>query len=148
MAEPWILITDSDLRKKFSEGEWDAFTASALVAGVTTVVPDAITAVVGRIRGAVRAGGLNALGPAGTVPPELLTATWDLLRVELASRVPGSGIAFDDVRKDSLADSRAYLIRIEEGKVQSITTPEEPAGTDGSGGAYGGNCYIDFSPLR
>lgn len=150
MAETWITITSDNLRKKLSAGEWDTFTTAALTPGVTSVVADVIRSVVGRVQGAVRASGQHTVGPPGTVPPELESATWDLLQEELAARIPESGIVFDDLRKGRIRRANELLERVEAGKLKRITEPETPSATApaADGGAYGGDCKIDFSKLR
>ncbi|MES2705128.1 MAG: hypothetical protein V4726_00865 [Verrucomicrobiota bacterium] len=144
MAETWLTINDDSVREALADGEYDAFSALALTAGAS-VVPGCIRRTVNRVRGAVAASGKYALGPEGTVPPELESATIHLLRRELATRLPQSGIDFDDLRKDGLRDAENQLQEVREGHA-GISPPEtlSPSSPASDAGAWGSENQIIF----
>lgn len=150
MAETWILIDEEYCSEKFAEGEWEAFTTSALASGLTDVVTACIRRIVNRVRGYVAACEKNLpLGPAGTVPPELEDACMELIREDLATRLPGSGVVIDEPRREKIKQANRDLQAVSRCEI-IVTPPEVPADAQqpADTGAYGGEPVIDWTQLR
>jgi len=146
MAETWITLTTEKARAAMAAGEWDQFADGALTAGGADPVVQGVRVITAAVRGAVQASGKNTLGPAGTVPPELEGEALMLLLENLSTRIPNSGIVWDEVRKNRLSEAKSILTEVREGKYR-VTTPEAESGTAGDSGGYGGEDYVDFSGL-
>jgi len=145
----WIEITTTLLASRFSQTEWTAFTTAAkAISGqdvITTTIRDVCAEVVGSVLSCPR----NAAGTEGTIPPELVSTTLEILRATLASRLPAASIVFDDVRKDLLRAARERLAAV--AKCDFYISPPTTSATDSpvpDGGDYGGEDTIDFTPLR
>lgn len=149
MAETWIPVDEALVRERLADMEWDIFTTGALANGYSNVIGNCIRSVVGRVRGCVAASGKWSLGPVGTVPPELESAAMHVLRREIASRVPQSGIVFDKIREGALTDALEQLAMIRDGKGY-ITPPEtvEGTGTAVDSGCWGSAWQVDFTALN
>lgn len=149
MAETWTTITPAMVRASMADGEFDAFASAALTPGGADPVTQSIRQVVAQIQGAVGASGRNIVGPAGTVPPELEAEACILIMENLSTRIPQSGLVWDDVRKTRLSEAKTILKDIRKG---DFLTTEPEAGSDTSAepdsGGYGGAAQIDFSDLR
>lgn len=145
MAETWITITTEKARAGMADGEWEMFANGALTPGGSDPVTQGIRTVVAMIRGAVGASLKNTLGPDNTIPPELEGECLILLLETLSTRIPSSGIVWDQVRKDRLKEAKDTLKEIRKGDYKT-TIPETTAGTSDSGG-YGGADLVDFSTL-
>jgi len=95
----WTYLTDKDAATVFVEHEWQALTASARDSGAGDVVEKAIARVVARVRMHVASCDRNALGPAGTIPEELVSSALALLVEEMATSIPASAVTLDEGRQ-------------------------------------------------
>jgi len=145
MPETWTLITKENARAAMADGEWEMFANGALTPGGSDPVTQGIRTVVGMIRGAVGASGKNTLGPEGMVPPELEGDALILLLETLSTRVPSSGIVWDEVRKNRLKEAKDTLKEIRKGDYKT-TPPEAETGAEGDSGGWGGDELVDFGP--
>jgi hypothetical protein len=104
----WITITDAAILGKSAGAEVDAARSAALAIGQTDPVPGLVEQIVREVRGYVAACKDNKLGPAGTIPDELLGAALNRLRFECATRLPG-GALLDEDRRAANRDAIAML---------------------------------------
>ena len=130
----WKTITDLDVLGKSTGGEVDAARTAALAVDQADPVPGIIDQVVREVRGYVATCSRNSLGPAGTIPDELLGAALNRIRFECATRIPGGALLDEDRRtanRDALAmlrDAAACKITIEQ---PTIVSPEIVASGSG-----------------
>lgn len=104
----WITITPELILGKFAGAEDEAARSAALATGQADPVPDLIEQITREVRGYVAACGRNQLGPAGTIPDELLGAALNRLRFEMAGRLPG-GSLMDEDRRTANANALSML---------------------------------------
>ncbi len=116
MAETWIPITPDLCAASFGEVEWEAFVNAARSAGAEDQVPGKIRSIVNRVRGYLAANEDNAMGPAGTVPPELEDAALILIFQALCTSMPASGLAIDEPRQRRIDAANADLRAVGKGE--------------------------------
>lgn len=139
----WETVTSAKVQRRMHQ-EWSALekVANRTAAGTwDDVVSDVISQVVNRVRGRIKACNRNtALGAEGSVPPELISATYILIRLELIATFPGVVTLNDETRKglakqanDDLKDTAACDI--------TITPPDTSADSEppSAPGLYGGD---------
>ncbi|CAN5352304.1 hypothetical protein BH09VER1_BH09VER1_28440 [soil metagenome] len=101
----WITITEDVIKTRLSGPELAAFKSTALSEGQSAdgVLAEQIVQIVDKVRGycatAVKAGYLKKLGASGTVPSRLVNATANLIRYEMATRLPGMRKLIDELRQ-------------------------------------------------
>jgi hypothetical protein len=116
----WEPITDELILGKSAGAEVDAARSAALAQGQADPVPGIVAQVVREIRSYVATCERNKLGPAGTIPDELLGCALNRIRFECATRIPGGALLDDDRRKANsdawaqLRDAAACKVTIEQ----------------------------------
>jgi hypothetical protein len=125
----WITITADEVKTRLAGAELSAFQTAALATGQTDPLPEITAQVVDEVRGYVAACRSNTLGPAGTIPPRLLSATLAIIRFRLANRLPGGTALVDDLRVKEYEGAVSLL-----GKVAECDfAVEDPTGDATSG---------------
>lgn len=119
----WISVTVADIATRLADPELDAARNALVAAG--DPLPDIVSAVVAEVRGYVGACRTNRLGPAGTIPDELLNAALALIRGRLLSRLPVTSLDTDARRKE--VDSAERLLREVAACRFVVSLPAEPA---------------------
>lgn len=118
----WITITEDEVKSRMASAELIAFKGAALPAGKTAdgVLAETIAMVVDNVRGycaqAVKGGHLTALGVTGTVPSRLLLATLNIIRFELATRLPNMESLIDELRQKQHDKDVALLAKAADGR--------------------------------
>ncbi|MEM0964793.1 MAG: phage protein Gp36 family protein [Verrucomicrobiota bacterium] len=96
----WISITEDDIERRLTGGEFTAVREAALSDGQPDPLPEEIKSAVRRVRGSVAACDRNKVGPDGTIPDELEDAFLAILRYKLLTRLPDVGLISDDRRRE------------------------------------------------
>lgn len=104
----WITITESDIERRLTGGEFTAVREAALSDGQPDPLPEEIASAVRRVRGSVAACSKNSVGPDGTIPDELEDAFLAILRYKLLTRFPEIGLISQD-RRQEYEDALALL---------------------------------------
>ena len=86
----WITLSTEDIRSRLAAAELSALSSAALAEGQSDPLPEVITQVVDQIRGSIAGNQQNTLGPSGTLPERLKSAALNIIRFELATRLPFS----------------------------------------------------------
>lgn len=118
----WITLTEADLQTALTGPELTAAKTAALAAGQGSVLDDVFAQVTREVRGHVATCERNTLGPAGTIPDELLAAAVDECVYRLCKRLPGK-VLLKQERSDAHDDAVALFNRAAECKF----TLEQPA---------------------
>lgn len=119
----WISVTVADIATRLADPELDA-ARNALVASGDPL-PDIVSAMVAEVRGRVAANRANRLGPAGTIPDELLNAALALIRGRLLSRLPVAALMTEERRAE--IKSAEQLLRDVAAGSFIVSVPAEPA---------------------
>lgn len=85
----WITITEADLLTQISGAELSSIRAAVLGSGQADPVASTITQTVRYVRGRVAACADNQVGPAGTIPDELLSQALAIIVLEFMRRPGG-----------------------------------------------------------
>lgn len=117
----WIALSDAKLLTRISGKELERLRAAALAAGQTDPVAEVFDTITRKVRSRVAANGSNRLGPAGTIPDELLDDALALCVVEVMTRPGGTMIDPESARakaadtaERNLRDAANGLIAIEQ----------------------------------
>ena len=140
----WIAFNSAAHLNANSAPELESLRDAATGEGQADPVAAIAAAVVDAIRGSVAV--KTALGPAGTIPQELLLCAMSIFRFEATLRLPGVQMLQDDARRKAYDSAQALLRRVEEGKF-SISAPDEES-EEAMGGAPApdvGDVREDFS---
>jgi len=108
----WRAPTTSDLESGILDGELTGLQAASAPAG-KDIAADAITEAVGYFRTALLSGGKVSMGPAGTLPEEVISKAMHYAVYTFLSRVGG---AISDSRTKLFSSAETYRNRIAEGK--------------------------------
>lgn len=130
----WIPITIDLLHQKSAGAEVDAARTAALALGEPDPVPGIIEQVVREVRGYVANCPRNTLGPAGTIPDELLGQAINRIRFEAATRIPGGALMDDDRRT---ANRDAWTMIKDAGRCAVSIEQPEIASEEVTAGAAG-----------
>lgn len=128
----WITVDEDLVKTRLSGPELDAFKSAALSDGQTgaVVLADVIEQIVDKVRGycaqAVKGGHLKAMGAAGTIPARLVNATANIIRYELATRLPGMKRLIDELRQKQQDRDIQLLEQVANGKFSA----EDPEGEE------------------
>lgn len=98
----WITITADHVKTRLAGVELSAYQTVALAAGQVDPLPEIIASVTDEVRGYIGACAKNTYGPAGTIPERLLTATLNIIRYRLTTRLP---LKVTDARKTEYDDA-------------------------------------------
>ncbi|MDR1427275.1 MAG: DUF1320 family protein [Bifidobacteriaceae bacterium] len=115
----WVPVTEQSILSKLSSPELAALRTAATAPGQGDPLAEVIAQVVREVRGHVAACKANRLGPAGTIPDELLGAAVNRVRYELATRLPVASlltdprIAANDQANTLLRDTAACRFSLE-----------------------------------
>ena len=121
----WLLLTPETLQPKVNGPELGALRAAALRGGQPDPLQEILSEVILEIRGHVAAGGFG-LGPADTLPENLLGAALALIRYRLYTRLPGAR-SITDARWHDNEDALMLLRQVARGHFQiSEDTPAGP----------------------
>ena len=120
----WFLLSSETLQPKVNGPELSALRAAALRGGHPDPLQEILSEVVQEIRGYVAAGGF-ALGPAGSIPENLLGAALAMIRYRLYTRLPGAR-SITDARWHDNEDALMLLRQVARGHFQ--ITEEAPPG--------------------
>ncbi len=123
----WITLTETDVQTRLSGPELAALKSAALATGQSDPLPALVASVAREVRGYVAAGERNTLGPAGTIPDELESASLARVRYELATRLPVASL-LTEARKEANRDALARLRDVAAGKFLIVQPPSEDAG--------------------
>lgn len=118
----WIEFQSSDFLNANSAPELEKLRAAATGDAQADPVNAIAAALVDEIRGHVAV--KNTLGPAGTIPQELLACAIDIFRFRATLRVPGLKLLQDDARRTAYNNAVALLQRVAEGRF-TVSAPEE-----------------------
>ena len=125
----WITLTEAQVLTKLSAPELAALKTAATAPGQTDPLPEILAQVVREVRGHVAGCDRNTLGPADTIPDELLGAALNRVRYELATRLPVASL-LTEARKESNRDALTLLQRVASCQfalVQPETAGEQPS---------------------
>ena len=139
----WQTITEPDVITKLSGPEIAAMKTAALQAAQGNPLPGIITQIVGEVRGYVAANLRNVLGPADTIPDELLGAAISRIRFELATRLPVASLLTEDRRT---ANANAIALLRDVAAARFLIVPPATAGEQAAEvlvGYYGGAAPLD-----
>lgn len=118
----WIEFQSADFLNANSAPELVKLRAAATGDGQADPVDGIAAALVDEIRGHVAV--KNTLGPAGTIPQELLACAVDIFRFRATLRLPGMKLLQDDARRTAYNNAVSLLQRVAEGKF-TVSAPEE-----------------------
>jgi hypothetical protein len=131
-TDTWITLAKADIQASVNDSEFEALLDTALSGGqsdpTTVLIPD----VTNQVRGYIRAGSGNVLGPDGTIPSELKNAAVDLIVYRVARRISNSDTAkawkgpADDAR-EMLKDVANGLIKVSAPITITTTLTSAPA---------------------
>lgn len=127
----WVTIATTDITPRLSDEELAALRRNTETTGDPDPLAKLITQVVPKIRRACAAGGAT-LGPASTIPDELLDSALSIIRYRLCSGMPG-GLLNEDRRKE-YADAIAELDVIAEDAAGIVEPTTESTDTTVAGG--------------
>ena len=127
----WIEFTDAVKKNANSVPELESLRSAATEEGQSDPVDAIAATVVNSIRGSVAV--KNPLGPAGTIPDELLRDAMNIFRFEVTLRLPGVQMLQDDARRKAYDSAQALLRRVEEGRF-AVSAPDEES-EEAMGGA-------------
>lgn len=96
----WITITEDNIERRFTGGEFTAVREAALSDGQDDPLPEELASAIRRVRGSVAACTRNSVGPDGTIPDELEDALLAILRYKLLTRFPEIGLISQDRRQE------------------------------------------------
>lgn len=101
----WRVPTEDDLLGAISSAELAAYRAAAISEDQTDPVTLVLSTVISLVRGYCAGNSGNVLGPAGTIPAELIGPAMDYLAVDVVKRLPGRDVSDDrdDARKAAIA---------------------------------------------
>jgi hypothetical protein len=104
----WITLTSVDVARRLAAAELNALKSAAKAAEQDgdEILAEAIADVTTKVRGYVGGCTRNKLGPSGTVPDELKSASLALVREFLFTRLPGMKSLYDELRQKET--DRAY----------------------------------------
>jgi phage gp36-like protein len=105
----WVEITEADVQTRLAGAELSAYRSAAKASGQADPLSEIITAVVDEVRGYIAACDRNTLGAGTTIPSKLKSATLNLIRYRLITRLP---IAISDERKEEYRDAINLLERV------------------------------------
>lgn len=138
----WIEFNSAAHLNANSAPELESLREAATGDGQADPVAAIAAAVVNSIRGSVAV--KNTLGPAGTIPDELLLCAMSIFRFEATLRLPGVQMLQDDARRKAYDAAQAQLRRVEEGKF-SVSAPDPD---EESEEAMGGAPAPDVGEIR
>jgi hypothetical protein len=125
----WITLTEAHIATAITGPELTAAKSVVLATGQTPPLAEVLGQVTGYVRSRVGACDKNTLGPAGTIPDELLAAAIDIAIYRLTKRLPGKILAKQE-RIDA-ADKAESLMRdvaaCNVALVQPETAGEQPS---------------------
>lgn len=136
METIWLTPTTDDLNRVLVAAQAAALRTAALAVGQSDPFVGARDAVVAEVRAAIQSCARNLVSAtAGTVPPELVSATMYLILAEMQGRLPSLRMTED--QKELVSQARKRLERIAECKL-AVSAPSEalePASVQRGGGA-------------
>jgi hypothetical protein len=104
----WTPITISKVLTRWSDPETDAARTAVLAEGQEDPLVEIIAEIVREVRSYVATCVKNRLGPAGTIPDELIGDAIARIRFEASTRIPGGPLMDDDRRKANDAAVRKF----------------------------------------
>lgn len=131
MANNWITITPLLVQGRMTAEELAAFTEVGLSEDQTPeqVLADTIRQIVDKARGylatAVRKGYLRKMGDSGTVPSRMVIVVCNVIRYEVATRLPGMSSLIDPLRQEQHKADLKYLEGVAAG-TPAMEDPEDP----------------------
>jgi len=146
MAEAWKTLAAGDVKARLSGPELTALQTSQLAAGQSDPLPEVISQVVGEARGYIAAWSGNVLGPAGTLPPQLIGAAAAMAVWELAGRLPTlRGLSRNESRKADYDGAKSLLKDVAAGKF-TVEKPTEEGSEElpSAGTASGSDAKLNF----
>lgn len=134
LSMSWISITAADVQNRLTGAELSALKGAAKAASQNgdTILSEAISTVVKKVRGYVAGCSRNVLGETGTIPDELQSATLNLIRDYLFNRLPAMKDLNDELRQNETKAALAELRDASACKI-AIVPPESPAATQAAG---------------
>jgi hypothetical protein len=130
------------VRSRLVGPEVAALNAYHLSPGQNSPLSEIIAGVTGEVRGRVSSCSRNTLGAAGTIPSELTHAALTLITWRLIARLPDNENLINEARRKDYEDAQS-LLRDVASCAYSIGD-SNPAISDCTAGAYGGDLAIDF----
>lgn len=132
----WILLTEAHLLEGLTAGELSALKTKQLAEGQADPVVDVLARCASEVQGYV--GTRYAVGLAGTVPDQLLSAALAIARWRLIGRLPIRNLATDS-RRQEYQDAIAQLRDVAAGKfaLSVATTPAADQPRPQANGAWG-----------
>jgi phage gp36-like protein len=127
----WQTITAADIEPRLSDEELTALRRDYETTGKADPLSALITQVTAKVRRACAAGGAT-LGPASTIPDELLDSALSIIRYRLCSGMPG-GLLNEDRRKE-YADAITELDAIAKDAAGIVEPTTESTDTTVAGG--------------
>ncbi|MHC1762918.1 MAG: phage protein Gp36 family protein [Verrucomicrobiia bacterium] len=145
----WLSISPDDVKTRLSGPELEALQGTGLADGQVDPLPDVISQVTDEIRGYIAAHGLNTLGPAGTLPPQVRAAAIALIRWRLSGRLAigqAAGLLQTDSRRQEYEDAITFLRDVATGKI-AVESPDDtgPETMPQNEGRWGSDDKLDFS---
>ena len=144
----WLPITSDEVKTRLSGPEADALQGTALAEGQVDPLPDVIAQVTDEVRGYIASHGLNTLGPAGTLPPQVRAAAIAIIRWRLAGRLAignASGLLQTESRRQEYEDAVSLLRDVSKGQLV-VEAPEAvgPEIIPATKGRWGSYARMDF----
>jgi len=132
----WITITADDVARRLAAAELSALKTAAKAAGQDgdEILAEAISETTVMVRGYVGGCSRNKLGPIGTIPEELKTATLAMIRDYLFGRLPGMKGLNDELRQKE-TDRAISMLKSAASCALAIVPPEIEAEAQPSGPA-------------
>lgn len=130
MATNWIPITKQIVQSHMMAIELEIYTTVEIDDGQTPeqLLEEFIEQVVDTARGycatAVREGYLKSMGPEGTVPRRMVLKVCNIIRYELATRIPGMARFITEPRQKQQESDEKYLAGVAKGS-PSMDDPDQ-----------------------
>jgi len=148
---PWQALTPDDVLTQLSADEAEKLREYSLADGQSDPLPAIIQQVTDECRGYIGAHTGNALGPSGTIAPQVLSAAISIVRWRLTGRL-GIGTAAallqTPQRQKDYEDAVQFLQAVAAGKIMVEQPPAEDVGpevAEGQEGKWGSNDPVNFN---
>ncbi len=131
----WITLDADIIAERLSGPELSAMQSAALASGQdgASLTDNAAERVTNSIRGYIAASAKNTLGPAGTIPDELLDCALALVVHQIITRLPGMEALLDERRMKNREEALQLLRDVAAGKF-ALVQPEAAGQQAGGGG--------------
>lgn len=126
----WIVIDEALVLARLSSPELDAFRNAAIQAGQADPLTEVINLVIPDVRRGIGANRENVLAEGNTLPESALRHALAIIRVSLATRLPGMDSLIDPIRTKEWENAEKWVLSkplVE--KPDDVAPPEEQIAT-------------------